>query len=59
MTIKKEWGKAPCKGCEERYPACHDTCEKYKTFRAEVDDIKHIKQIRNEFEAYCNQRRRK
>ena len=18
-----------CKGCTERYPACHDTCEKY------------------------------
>ena len=27
--------KAPCKGCTERYSACHDECEKYKAYRAE------------------------
>ena len=27
--------KAPCKGCTERYSACHDECEKYKVYRAE------------------------
>lgn len=26
---------APCKGCTERYSACHDECEKFKAFQAE------------------------
>ena len=24
----------PCKSCEERRPACHDVCEKYKAWQA-------------------------
>lgn len=32
--------KGVCYGCEERYPACHDTCEKYKEARAEYDQRK-------------------
>jgi len=27
----------PCKGCEDRYPACHDKCEKFRTWRIKVD----------------------
>ena len=27
MTIK-----SPCLGCEERFPACHDTCANYKAY---------------------------
>lgn len=23
-----------CKGCEERYPSCHDTCETYQQRKA-------------------------
>ena len=26
---------APCKGCPDRYPACHDHCERYQAFHAE------------------------
>jgi len=32
----------PCKGCtieNGRSPTCHCTCEKYKTFRIELDQI--------------------
>lgn len=29
---------SPCYGCANRYPACHDQCDKYKDFRAELDD---------------------
>lgn len=29
---------SPCYGCPDRYPACHDHCDKYKDFRAELDD---------------------
>lgn len=25
----------PCKGCEERFPACHDVCEKYQAWKQE------------------------
>lgn len=24
---------APCRGCDHRHPACHDTCAKYGTYR--------------------------
>ncbi len=27
--------KSPCLNCEDRFPACHDTCEKYKEYKAE------------------------
>lgn len=27
----------PCMGCEDRYPACHGECERYKAWRAEYD----------------------
>ena len=30
---------SPCKGCEERYPGCHDHCEKYAKWKAEVQKI--------------------
>lgn len=27
---------APCKGCQERVPGCHDRCGRYGEFRATV-----------------------
>lgn len=27
--------KPPCKGCQERGPGCHASCEKYKTWAAD------------------------
>ncbi len=27
----------PCKGCQDRHPACHDMCEKYKAWKTERD----------------------
>lgn len=30
---------SPCKGCEARRSACHDGCEPYKAWKAEVDRI--------------------
>ena len=29
--------QAPCKGCQERKLACHDTCEKFAAFRKELE----------------------
>lgn len=28
-----------CRGCTERYPACHDHCEKYITARKKYDEL--------------------
>ena len=25
---------SPCKNCPDRYPACHDSCEKYIDYKA-------------------------
>ena len=30
----------PCKGCTERYRACHDSCEKYLAVKAKNDAVK-------------------
>ena len=30
---------APCKDCAERNTACHDRCEKYKTWKANLEKI--------------------
>ena len=27
-----------CKGCENRTPSCHCTCEEYKTYKKELDE---------------------
>jgi hypothetical protein len=27
-----------CRDCKERYPACHDTCEKYQNAKRERDE---------------------
>lgn len=30
----------PCKGCEERYCACSDSCSKFKEYKAEIEKQK-------------------
>lgn len=35
---------APCKYCEDRYLACHDKCEKYKEWKAELDEKKAVRE---------------
>jgi nitrate/TMAO reductase-like tetraheme cytochrome c subunit len=35
-----EYTKSSCKGCEERHPGCHTTCEVYKAFREKLDKEK-------------------
>jgi hypothetical protein len=25
---------SPCKGCHDRHPACHDTCDRYGAWKA-------------------------
>lgn len=30
---------APCKGCTERRPGCHGSCEKYRQWKAERDTV--------------------
>lgn len=33
----------PCKGCEKRYPACHDHCEDYQKIKKEGDRLRQMK----------------
>ena len=30
----------PCIDCNERHPGCHDTCEKYYTYKLQNEEIK-------------------
>ena len=30
--------KSPCKDCPDRYPACHDHCERYLSFREQLTE---------------------
>ena len=32
--------KAPCYGCPDRYPGCHDHCDKYKEWKAKYEEGK-------------------
>ena len=39
-----------CLNCENRYPACHDSCEKYLTAKAKFEEQKKIiKTAKEEF----------
>lgn len=57
---------SPCKGCTERYPGCHDHCEKYDTWKAEIKKQKDAEKeyklsrredwMRSEERSYGNER---
>ena len=36
---------SPCKDCPNRSLACHDRCEKYKAFKAKLDEGKRRKAL--------------
>lgn len=38
MLIKSV--SAPCLNCEERHTACHDGCDAYKEYKAQIDSIR-------------------
>lgn len=45
----------PCKGCKERYLACHDSCKKYKEWTENEKKIKDkAKQERDWCRSYKN-----
>ena len=31
---------APCRGCPDRYPICHDQCPRYAQYKAEREEIR-------------------
>lgn len=43
--------KCECKGCTERTVGCHSTCEKYKRFKEQNDEIRE-KKIKAKSEEY-------
>lgn len=40
----------PCKGCEERFPACHDSCEKYQAWKKDREEAKEKRRKYNAIE---------
>lgn len=49
-----------CKDCPDRYPGCHDKCEKYQKEKAVWDKMKAKAEENRELEAYvCNSIKRK
>jgi hypothetical protein len=44
---------APCYKCEDRSPACHDGCERYKEWKSVEDKKKeHVESIHNESDEF-------
>ena len=39
-----------CKGCTERHEGCHSKCEKYRSFRKELDEKNERKRLAKEAE---------
>lgn len=46
---------SPCKGCTDRYLACHDHCEGYQSWRKEQDEINLKKRRGQEFAGYISE----
>lgn len=41
-----------CKGCNKRYPGCHDHCETYQSTKAENERIKDLHKADIEYRNY-------
>lgn len=39
---------SPCKGCTDRFTACHDKCEKYKAWKTRLDEVNKRRKEYNE-----------
>lgn len=44
--------KSPCYDCDKRKTPCHDTCDRYKEYRAKIDAEKDLRKEQGEMEAY-------
>lgn len=43
--------KASCKDCKKRYPGCHDSCEEYKQFKRQCEEVnKKYREVNNSTE---------
>lgn len=38
----------PCKNCKDRHELCHSTCEKYRTYRENLDAIAEARRLENQ-----------
>ena len=45
-------GKKHCKDCTERYPGCHDYCERYLSEKEEWNKKKALRKKADEFYTY-------
>ena len=43
---------SPCYNCDEKYIGCHDSCEKYREYKSNIDEINQAKREYNDFRLY-------
>lgn len=51
--------KAPCFDCDERFPTCHDTCNKYKAFKKARQQVREKEWAVKELDSYKQYKRGK
>jgi hypothetical protein len=53
-------GLSPCAQCGERHTACHDSCPKYKAWKAEAEKINEARRayIEDRTKVYEDEKRR-
>ena len=51
--------KNPCHNCEKRFVGCHGSCEDYKSFREEKDNLKQKLQLEMVADHYAEDRQSK
>lgn len=51
---------APCKGCSDRVPACHDKCDKYKEWHDSIVEKQRafVKKYKNDYCGEADDKRR-
>lgn len=49
----------PCYKCKGRYPACHDTCEKYKEWHRQLEAEEHKNHYDYVIQEYMNSKKKR
>lgn len=49
--------KVPCKDCSERSAECHSTCDKYREFQKQNEELKEKRRLQREADVYGEQRK--
>ena len=59
LSVKGISMTPPCKNCTDRHAACHADCERYKAYRASLEERHAEEQKRREVNTFAMMRMRK